>query len=442
MALGDHVLEVDLIEGEVQVRAQHGRDHRQADLLLALANRIDDGEDRLVALVLDQHQVIAEVRGHGHLVGHLVRVAAAAQAQELVELHVDALSGAGEVEGVGVRAAAQVGHVDGHAVGQALALAPDDPAGATAGVAKLVAARGDREYTWEAEVPGGQVRLEGGDEAAGGPIDVDAHLKPSFGVDLRQDLVDVPHGVVLAAVVVAHDADHADGLLIDNGLDRAGIKSEGLPAWSHEAGLDVHVLEELLPRRLEHGGDHQVWVHASDLVLVHAVLLHVPLAPAELERQAGQQAGLRGANSAGTGVAPVLVEVRGLRAVPELRDHVEGVVVHLEGLRVHGLVGKVDLEAHRGNLLLLRLEDDVHVRARVQALREVEQVVVLNLAEAVPGSGARLGEGHVILGEGLRMGACVVGHGDGAVAVAVAVAHRRTAACARGRDTCAWRRHA
>mmetsp|Transcript_38432 Transcript_38432/g.119600 ORF Transcript_38432/g.119600 Transcript_38432/m.119600 type:complete len:222 (-) Transcript_38432:145-810(-) len=219
---------------------------------------------------------------------------------------------------------------------------------------------------------------------------MDAHLEALLRVQLLQDLVHVPDGVVLAAVVVAHDAHDANRLVVDHVLELGWIDRERLPARRDEARLNVHVLEQLLPSRLEHRGDNEVWIDTPDLVLIHAVFLPVPLAPAELQRQTCQQASLRRAHGARAGVAAVRVKVWRLGAVPELCDHVQRVVVHLEGLRVHGLVGEVNPEPHGRNLLLLGLEDHVHVRAGVQALGEVQQVVVLNPSQAVTRSRAVL----------------------------------------------------
>ena len=75
-----------------------------------------------------------------------------------------------------------------------------------------------------------------------------------------------------------------------------------------------------------------------------------------------EQAGLRRAHGAGARVLPVL---RG-RGVPEVRQHVDDLVVHLEGRGVDGLVRQVDLHPHHRHALLLRLEDDVDVGRSIQ----------------------------------------------------------------------------
>mmetsp|Transcript_22580 Transcript_22580/g.46826 ORF Transcript_22580/g.46826 Transcript_22580/m.46826 type:complete len:282 (-) Transcript_22580:4-849(-) len=271
-----------------------------------------------------------------------------------------------------------------------------------------MAAGRDGENVRQAEVPRRQPLLEGGDEAAGGPIHVDSHLPALRTVQFLQDLVHLPDRIILATVVVAHDADHSDCLLVDHVLELGGVEGEGLPARGHEARLDIHIFEKLLPCRLEHGRDDKVGIDAPDFILVHLELLCVPLTPAELHREAREQTGLCGSHGAGAGVAAVLVKVTGLRAVPELRNHVQRVVVHLEGLWVHGLVGEVDLQPHGRHLLLLRLKDNVHVGAGVQTLGEVKQVVILDLAKAVTGSRAIGRDGHVLFRKGRSQWAAIV----------------------------------
>ena len=195
--------------------------------------------------------------------------------------------------------------------------------------------------------------------------------------------------------MVAHDADHAHGLVVDGLADAFGIDLEGVAGRRDEAGLDVEVLEELLPRRLVAGGDDDVGADGADLVVAQPVELLVPGAPAELEGEPGEQAGLRGADGAGAGIDAVLVEVVGLGAVPEGRDHVHHRVVDRVGLGIDGLVREVDLQPHQRDLLLLGLEAHVHVRRRVELLVEVEGVGVLD--QRLDGLGGQSSVGHVSL---------------------------------------------
>ena len=56
--------------------------------------------------------------------------------------------------------------------------------------------------------------LKGRDESAGGRVHVDADLPAVLGVELLDGVVDVPNGVILPAVMIAHDAHDRDRLLI------------------------------------------------------------------------------------------------------------------------------------------------------------------------------------------------------------------------------------
>jgi hypothetical protein len=66
-----------------------------------------------------------------------------------------------------------------------------------------------------------------------------------------------------AAVVCA--PDDADGVIVDEALQGVRVHAEVGGGHRGEARLDVHVLEQLLPRGLEEGADDQVGVLATDL---------------------------------------------------------------------------------------------------------------------------------------------------------------------------------
>mmetsp|Transcript_133945 Transcript_133945/g.189352 ORF Transcript_133945/g.189352 Transcript_133945/m.189352 type:complete len:203 (-) Transcript_133945:907-1515(-) len=139
MPLSDDVLEVNVIERQAQIWVNHRRDNWQAQLLLTHANRIEDCED-LLSIGFDALQPFPEVLRNGHLVADLLLEAFLPKPQQFVELDVDALGRSREVQGVGIRASSQVGHVDGNVFREALALAPDHPACAAARIPELVAA--------------------------------------------------------------------------------------------------------------------------------------------------------------------------------------------------------------------------------------------------------------------------------------------------------------
>ena len=67
------------------------------------------------------------------------------------------------------------------------------------------------------------------------------------GLELLADLRD---WIVLAGIVITKDAHDTDGVIINKARERGGVDTKGLDGNGCEAGLDVHVLEELLPARL------------------------------------------------------------------------------------------------------------------------------------------------------------------------------------------------
>mmetsp|Transcript_39954 Transcript_39954/g.103397 ORF Transcript_39954/g.103397 Transcript_39954/m.103397 type:complete len:220 (-) Transcript_39954:973-1632(-) len=135
MVLLHLVLQVDVIEGQRQFRVQHRRHHRQT---LGVAV-IEHHEIRSAILAVEALEGITQVFGVAELVVAQGAVAREPEAVELVVLDEDATGGAREVQGVGVRLAAQVRDRDGDVLAQALALAPDDPASATDALSELVA---------------------------------------------------------------------------------------------------------------------------------------------------------------------------------------------------------------------------------------------------------------------------------------------------------------
>mmetsp|Transcript_18402 Transcript_18402/g.31284 ORF Transcript_18402/g.31284 Transcript_18402/m.31284 type:complete len:226 (+) Transcript_18402:804-1481(+) len=224
---------------------------------------------------------------------------------------------------------------------------------------------------FQPKVPRRQAFLEGCDEAAGCRVHVDTDLQPFLRVEFFQDSIDLPNRIILAPVVVAHDADYSDGLLINEILDLGRVQGKGLVTGLHKSWLDVHVLEQLLPGCLKHRRNHQVGINASDFVFALVELLGIPLPPSKLQGQARQQTRLGGAHGAGARIAAVLLEVVGLGAVPGFGDHVEGVVMHAERLGVHRLIRQVHLQPHQRHLLFFWLKDHVDVAAGVQTFGEV-----------------------------------------------------------------------
>mmetsp|Transcript_15102 Transcript_15102/g.39238 ORF Transcript_15102/g.39238 Transcript_15102/m.39238 type:complete len:250 (-) Transcript_15102:1024-1773(-) len=131
--LGQHVLQVDGVVGQVEVRVQHRRDDGQA-VGRAMVEHL---EQRLV-VVQHRLEATADELGGRHLVVCQHSVALLAQAQELVQLHVHARCRAREVERVRLRLAAEVRHVDRDELSEIRALTPDDPAGPATRLTELV----------------------------------------------------------------------------------------------------------------------------------------------------------------------------------------------------------------------------------------------------------------------------------------------------------------
>ena len=57
--------------------------------------------------------------------------------------------------------------------------------------------------------------MERRDEPAGCGIDMDANLIAPCRVDLVNNIAHFLDWIVVSAIVIAHDANHADGLIVD-----------------------------------------------------------------------------------------------------------------------------------------------------------------------------------------------------------------------------------
>mmetsp|Transcript_25360 Transcript_25360/g.45032 ORF Transcript_25360/g.45032 Transcript_25360/m.45032 type:complete len:234 (+) Transcript_25360:795-1496(+) len=233
---------------------------------------------------------------------------------------------------------------------------------------------------------------------------MDAHLPTLLPVQLRQQLIDLPHGIILPAVVVAQYAENPDGLLVHQLLHllrrdcKAGLRGD------HELGLHVHVAKELLPGCLEAGRQHEVGHDPLHLLLRHPVALGIPAPPAELQTEACQQTCLSGPNCACPRKGAVLGEVSRPGAVPEMGHHVQHLIVHLEALRIDCLISQIDpgSEIHGLNFFVLKV--DVDVRRGVQLLTRLQKVLILNHLQHVA-SGVAHG-GHLVVVGGLMDSIC------------------------------------
>mmetsp|Transcript_18069 Transcript_18069/g.36777 ORF Transcript_18069/g.36777 Transcript_18069/m.36777 type:complete len:415 (-) Transcript_18069:384-1628(-) len=344
VALRQDVLQVDRVVRKPEILIELRGDDREAPLVAG----VEDGEERLARRhVHHLTQPLADTGRDRHLGLAQRGVAVASEPQELEQLHSRPRGRPREVESVRVCRPTQVGDRDRDVLREIVAVAPHHPACATHRLAKLVAGRRHGEYRRHSEVaqPHVSLRLEGHDETAARRIDMDAHLPSVLAVEILEHLPDFRHRVVVTAVVVPEDADHADSLLVDGSPHVLGAHGHFAHARKDEVGLDVHVLEELLPRRLVHCRDHEVGILASDCVLAESMPGGIPLAPAKFERQPRQETGLGGAHGTRSGMTSILVERGALGNVPQVSEHVQGVVVKLETTWVDGLVGNVDFEA-------------------------------------------------------------------------------------------------
>ena len=234
------------------------------------------------------------------------------------------------------------------------------------------------QHVIDTEIPGREVVLERRDESAGSRIDVDANLVALFGIDPIKDVAHRLDRIVVATVVIAHNADHAHGALVDRVGNLLRVQREGLDRRLDESRFNIHVLEQLLPRCLKTGGDDEVRTLVHDLVHCRSPALRVPVAPAELQSQPGKQAGLGGADRTGAGKDAIVIEIGILGAMPEVGDHVDRGVVEFVRLRIDGLIGKVDFQTQQRDGLFLLFQGDVHVGGGVEPVVKIQRMGVFH----------------------------------------------------------------
>ena len=116
----------------------------------------------------------------------------------------------------------------------------------------------------------------------------------------------------------------------------------------------------------------------QDLFHCFPLALGVPIAPAELQRQPGEQASLSGTDGARAREDAVVFELRVFGAMPQVGDHVDGRVVQFIRLGIYRLVGEVHPQTHEGDGLLLALKGDVHVGGSIQPVIEIERMRVFH----------------------------------------------------------------
>ena len=172
---------------------------------------------------------------------------------------------------------------------------------------------------------------------------MDRDVEPGLHLELVQRLGHARDVLVRAVERGAEDADDADRVLVAGGGDVLGVQ-RGLAGPDRDLlGLDLPVAAELVPADLDVGADDQVGPVGGSAGLL------LPLLPAPLQGQAGEHAGLGGADG---GAADRVV---GLGGVPEVGDDVEAAVLELCGLRVLVAVDEVLVRGLGHQLLGLRL---------------------------------------------------------------------------------------
>jgi hypothetical protein len=133
---------------------------------------------------------------------------------------------------------------------------------------------------------------------------------------------------------------------------------------------------------LEAAAHDQVGTDSSDFVLGEIVALTVPLSPTELVRQAREEAGLGGPHGSGPRVVVGtfhggVADAGRRRAVPQVGDPVDSLVVDGNRGRVDAGIGQVDRRCHHGDGHFFWLVDDVDVG------RSVESGLVVNVVNCL-----------------------------------------------------------
>lgn len=204
--------------------------------------------------------------------------------------------------------------------------------------------------------------MEGRDESARSGIDMDAHLECLLSIYFRDHAVDIPDGIVLASVVVTHNANHGDGIFVDRVANVFGIHLEGVYRRLDQPRLDIHILKELLPGGLVTGGDDDIRLDSQDLRMGEAVSFGSPFTPSKFQSEPRKEAGFSRTDRARAGEGLRLRKMRWLRAMPESSKHVDDAVVELVRLWINGLICEVHPQSEQSYSFFFGLECDVDVR--------------------------------------------------------------------------------
>mmetsp|Transcript_5387 Transcript_5387/g.11071 ORF Transcript_5387/g.11071 Transcript_5387/m.11071 type:complete len:353 (+) Transcript_5387:22-1080(+) len=207
----------------LQVGVETGRKDGQAGFLVAIANF----KERF-PVHLEVAHLIAKAIGHVQLALDFGSIPLLAQSQKLVRLHVRPRGRSGKVERHAIRHAAQIRDAHRNVLGQIVTVTKDEPPGTAHGFAKFVSARRHAQDVGQAKIKGGHVFLKGCDKAPRRTVHVNAHLPPLFGIDFGHDLVQIPNGIVRTIVMIAQNAHHGNGLVVN--------------LLAHLFGIDAHLV--------------------------------------------------------------------------------------------------------------------------------------------------------------------------------------------------------
>lgn len=292
--------------------AQLMRNRKLIVALLELGVKTERHERQTTALALAHDQETHILDGIGEQVGgageveHDRAVSVLAEADELVVLADDLGGALGEVEGEGCLVRAEVVDVEDEFLGEELGVTPDNPADTGVYETVLVARDVDADDVGEAEIPLEFGNDEGGDEAAGGSVDVDGGVEAA----LLEEVVDGLYVFVLARVGGAEDDADSDlclfsfidnsfgrektyGVLVDQVHSLLRIKNVSVLGAVHVLLVDLEVAHGLLPDDLHSRGHNHVGL------VPRLPFRLAPVLPALLHGQRGQHDGLGGSDGRG-----------------------------------------------------------------------------------------------------------------------------------------------
>ena len=229
-----------------------------------------------------------------------------------------------------------------------------------------MAAAVDRHHPRQAEIPGPVGGVERRHKAAGGRIHVDGNVQAAALLQGVEGLLQPIDRLVAAVEGAAHDAHHADRVLIAalHGFRGAQLQPVGLQR--HQPRLHVEVGAELVPADLGVGAHHQIGaagLQPSGLA---------PLPPAPLEHQAAEHAALAGAGGGGADGGG------GIGGMPEVGQDAQTALLQLCRLGIFVLVDDVLVGAFLHQPARLRLHPGAHEGGQVEPGVAVQHQVIVD----------------------------------------------------------------